>query len=336
MKVIETVTVIGCGAMGTLCSLILARQVARVVLWGRKEDWIDEIDTQRENRRFLPGHRLPDHVACTEDPSAAGRADLLLVAVPCQFLRGACRTVAPWVGPDTPAVSVVKGIENDTLMTPLEIVTDVWGARSVCALSGPSIAPEVAAGLPVALAAASADHALAERIQTLFTTETVRTYTNPDPVGVELAGAMKNVIALAAGMIDGLGLGHNTKAALLTRGLVEITRLGVALGARRETFAGLTGLGDLVTTCFSPVGRNRSAGQLFGEGKTLDEVVGHTASVIEGIPTTRSILALAARTGIEMPISRGVGQVIFEGRAPREVIAELMARQPKPEHDPAR
>jgi glycerol-3-phosphate dehydrogenase (NAD(P)+) len=333
MKHDETVTVIGCGAMGTLCALIVSRHVSRVRLWGRKEDFIEEIGADRENRRFLPGHRLPDHVTCSSDVGAVGEADWLLVAVPCQFLRKACASVAPAVKPGVPVVSVVKGIENETLMTPIRIVVDVWGERSVCALSGPSIAPEVADGLPVALVAASADAALAERIQARFTTETVRTYTNPDPVGVELAGAMKNVIALAAGMIDGLGLGNNTKAALLTRGLVEITRLGVALGAERETFAGLTGLGDLVTTCFSPVGRNRSAGQLFGEGKTLDEVLGATASVIEGIPTTRSILALAGRAGIEMPISRGVGQIIFEGRSPRDVMADLMTREPKPEQD---
>jgi glycerol-3-phosphate dehydrogenase (NAD(P)+) len=232
---------------------------------------------------------------------------------------------------NVPICSVTKGIENETLLRPSQIIQDVLGDVPVAALSGPSIATEVAKRLPATVVAASERMALAEDIQSAFSTGWFRVYTNPDLLGVELAGATKNVIALAAGIIDGLGAGDNAKAALLTRGLVEITRLGKAMGAKSDTFAGLAGLGDLVTTCISPVGRNRSAGQLIGQGKSVDEVVASTHSVIEGIATTRSVVQLARKHDVEMPITFAVESVLFERRPPQEAIADLMTRRLKAE-----
>lgn len=330
----KTITVLGGGAMGTLCCLLLAENASRIRWWGRSPSTMADIARARENRRYLPGYALSDSVRVTSDPAdALDGADLLVVAIPCQFIRNALVELCEFVSPTTEAISVAKGIEVGTLLRPTEIIRDVLEERPTATLSGPSIAPEVAAGLPAALVAAGADDHLAETVQRLFSTKTVRVYTNRDVVGVELAGAMKNVIALAAGMIDGLAMGHNAKASLLARGLVEISRLGDAMGASRETFAGLAGLGDLVTTCFSPMGRNRSAGEAFGQGKTLDEVTAATISVIEGIPTTRSVLALAKLENVEMPITRAVHDVIFEGKDPRHAIADLMAREKKTELD---
>jgi glycerol-3-phosphate dehydrogenase (NAD(P)+) len=247
--------------------------------------------------------------------------------------------IGPHLPPGAPIVSVAKGIENETLLRPTEVIGDVLGRigagnagkRQMVVLSGPNIAGELARYLPATAVAAADDMALAERVQSVFSTQWFRIYTNNDAIGVELAGATKNVIAIAAGILDGLSAGNNAKSALVTRGLVEITRLGVAMGAQAATFQGLAGLGDLITTCVSPEGRNRHVGEQIGKGRKLEEVLGEMESVAEGVPTTRSVRELARRHRVEMPITEAVHSVLFDGRDPIDALTDLMTRDPKPE-----
>jgi glycerol-3-phosphate dehydrogenase (NAD(P)+) len=326
------VTIIGDGAMATACSLLLTETGHNVTLFSAFPDYLDQLRRTRDNVRFLPGVAIPDSVELTAEPQEAfAKPDLVISAVPCQFLRDLWQRLAPHADISVPICSVTKGIENDTLLRPSQIIQQLLGPVPVAVLSGPSIATELAKRLPATVVVAGDHPQLARTIQKTFSTEWFRVYTNPDLLGVELAAATKNVIALAAGIIDGLGAGDNAKAALLTRGLVEITRLGLALGAKGETFAGLAGLGDLVTTCISPFGRNRSAGQLIGQGKSVDQVRASTHSVIEGIATTRSVAALARKHHVEMPITFAVHAVLFENCPPRQAITNLMTRRLKPE-----
>lgn len=261
----ERVAIVGDGAMGTVCGMLLAGRARAVTIWGAFPDNMEAIARTRTNERFLPGYQLPDSIRLTSrDEDVFDDVSFIVSAVPCQHLRKTWTRLKNWLPQGASICSVSKGIENETLLCPTSIIRDVLGGDvAVAALSGPSIANELARCLPATVVVASRDAGLAERAQALFSTDWFRVYRNDDLVGVELAGATKNVIALAAGMIDGLQVGDNCKSALLTRGLVEITRLGVAMGAKRETFAGLAGLGDLVTTCISPHGRNRAAGELF-------------------------------------------------------------------------
>lgn len=329
---IEQVAVIGDGQMATVCGVMLADRGIHVRLWGASREHIEALKVTRENRRHLPGLKIPDRVSFTTDPEAVFQsAELVLSAVPCQYLRGVWKRLAPHYPAGLPIASVSKGIENETLLRPTQIITDVVGSAPMVTLSGPSIAAELARCLPATVVAASEDLALARLVQETFSSQWFRVYTNTDLLGVELAGATKNIIALAAGIVDGLKAGDNAKAALLARGLVEIQRLGVAMGARPETFFGLAGLGDLVTTCTSPVGRNRSAGELIGRGKSADEVIASTSSVIEGIPTTRSVRQLAKNYGVEMPIAEGVHAILFEGKEVIAALSELMSRSLKEE-----
>jgi glycerol-3-phosphate dehydrogenase (NAD(P)+) len=334
----NAITIIGDGAMATVCSRLLSGKDCLVRLWSAFPEHAAAMRATGRNERFLPGVELPAGLEITTDPAEAfADAVLAVSAVPTQFTRAVWRGIRDHFPRHLPVCSVTKGIENDTLLRPTQVIADVLSrlAGPLAALSGPSIAGEVAAGLPATVVAASEDEALAERIQRLFTTAWFRVYTNSDLVGVELAGATKNVIAIAAGILDGLAVGDNAKAALLTRGLVEITRLGVALGGRRETFGGLAGLGDLVTTCVSPRGRNRSFGEAVGTGRGVREALAATNSVVEGVATTRSVVQLADRHDVEMPITRAVHAVLFEGQNPREAIAGLMTRRPKAEDEPA-
>ena len=275
--------------------------------------------------------RTPTALALARAADCA--ADLAVSAVPTQFTRAVWGRLAASCPAQLPICSVAKGIENKTLLRPTEILRDVLkgSSRPVAALSGPSIAPEVARRLPATVTVASDHDNLAKQIQSILSRPYFRVYTNPDLVGVELAGATKNVIAIAAGILDGLATGNNAKAALLTRGLAEITRLGVALGAQPETFAGLAGVGDLVTTCISPVGRNRSFGEAIGQGSSVEQALAATASVVEGVATTTSVVELASRLGVEMPITQAVYDVLFGSKAPVEAIAELMNRPLKAE-----
>jgi len=333
----ERVSVIGDGAMGTVCAIMLAENGCAVRLWSAFPEAAEQLAADRENRRFLPGARLPDGVAVTgAEAEAFAGARWAISAVPTQFIRGVWRRLAPHCPPGLAICSVAKGIENRTLLRPSEVLRDVLDAspeapRAVAVLSGPSIAPEVARRLPASVAVAAADGGFAERVQQHLSRPYFRVYTNVDAVGVELAGATKNVIAIAAGILDGLRAGDNAKAALVTRGLAEISRLGLALGARADTFAGLAGVGDLVTTCISPFGRNRSFGEAVGRGRTVAQALAATDGVVEGVATTESVLDLSARLGVEMPITRAVHDILFRHVAPQDAIAALMSRPLKAE-----
>ncbi len=328
-------TVIGSGAMGTLCAQILALNGHQVALYARRSELAREIIQLRENRRHLPGLRLSERVRPTDNLEVAmANCELVVSAVPCQFLRGMWEQCGPLTPAAVPICSVTKGIEQESLARPSQVIDAYVGDNPIAVLSGPSVAPEIARCLPATVVVACARPSVAELVQTCMSTSWFRIYTNPDVVGVELAGALKNVIALAAGILDGLNAGDNAKAALLTRGLVEITRLGVSLGAREYTFAGLAGMGDLVATCVSPVGRNRSAGQRIGLGATAEQVQAESTGVIEGIPTTKAVLALADRYSVEMPITEAVAQVLFGGKPPLTALTELMNRPLKAEGFP--
>jgi glycerol-3-phosphate dehydrogenase (NAD(P)+) len=328
-------TVVGAGGMGTVTAEILAHNGVHVALVAQFADHAQELLVERENRRYLPGAKLNERVYPTFDAWAAlANSELVVSAIPCQYLRRVWEEHGRHVPHDVPICSVTKGIEIATLARPTEIIRQCVGERPLAVLSGPSIAPEVAKCLPATVVVASDSPELAQLIQSVLSTSWFRVYTNPDVLGVELAGALKNVVALAAGILDGLRAGDNAKAALLTRGLVEIRRLGVALGARPQTFVGLAGVGDLVTTCVSPLGRNRSAGERIGGGASVDQVVQESPAVIEGIPTTRAVLELARKHEVEMPITQAVYDVLFENKPPLAAISELMNRPPKAE-DPA-
>ena len=331
---VQRAAVIGDGAMGTLCALMIAQRGIEVVLWGRSSAHVKTLAHDRQNKRYLPGYVFPDDLSITADFRAAlDAAQLVVSAVPCQHIRGVWQQLG---GPDHPGqcflpdaviVSVSKGIEVGTLLRPTQIIAEFAPSLRLCCLSGPNIASEIAAGKPAGAVAATEDQAVAVLVQQVFSTPNFRVYTNTDLLGVELAGATKNVIAIAAGICDGIEAGCNAKASLIARGLVEITRLGTALGARAETFQGLAGVGDLITTCISEVGRNRSAGERIGRGMSAREVIDATPSVIEGIPTTRSVLSLAADAGVEMPIAKAIGDVLFHDKPPGRAIHELMTRR---------
>lgn len=329
---VDQVCIIGDGQMATVCGLLLAERGVASRMWSVFSDQIEAMRGTRENRRYLPGIKLPPPMTFTSDARQAFEgAGLIVSAIPCQFIESVWKRLAPVAPRDTIIVSVSKGIENETLRRPTQIVSEILGNGPCAALSGPTIAVELAKRLPATAVAAAADAGVAALVQQTFSTKWFRVYTNTDVVGVELAGAMKNVIALAAGIIDGLKAGDNAKAALLSRGLVEITRLGVAMGAKRETFAGLAGLGDLVTTCISPLGRNRSAGEAIGRGQKLADVIAATPSVIEGIPTAKSVVELARRHNVSMPITEAVHSVLFDGKDVIVALSELMSRDLKGE-----
>lgn len=334
----EHVTILGAGAMGTVCSMLLIQAGHSVRIWGARPDSIARLQENRELTRLLPGAKIPESVELTShDPHAFDAATLILSALPTQYMRSAWLRLAPHYRGQA-VVSVSKGIEIETLLRPTEIIADVLKSHpsappcgGLAVLSGPNIAGELARSLPATAVVASADPELAKRVQSVFLGPYFRVYTNQDLIGVELAGATKNIIAIAAGILDGMGAGNNAKAMLVTRGLVEITRLGVALGARPETFMGLAGLGDLLTTCVSPEGRNRFVGERIGRGETLEQILATTASVAEGVPTTRSVLQLAARLGVEMPITEMLHEILFSGKNARAALAELMGRGAKSE-----
>lgn len=329
---ITKATVVGSGAMATVCAQLLAGNDVHVALLTRDGGRAHELLVTRENRRYLAGVRLAERILPTADAHAAfAGAELAVSALPCQHLRSTWERLAARVAPETPLCSVTKGLELRTYKRPTEILAELLPQNPLAVLSGPCIAAEAARCLPTTVVVASPAPQVAAMMQSVLGTSWFRVYTNPDVLGVELAGAVKNVIALAAGILDGLHAGNNAKAALLTRGLVEITRLGVALGARPETFTGLAGIGDLITTCVSPLGRNRSAGERIGLGAAPADVLRESVSVIEGIPTTQAVLQLAGRYEVEMPITRAVYEVLFEQKPPLTAITELMNRPPKSE-----
>ncbi|MHC4644478.1 MAG: NAD(P)H-dependent glycerol-3-phosphate dehydrogenase [Planctomycetota bacterium] len=336
----KSISIIGDGAMASVLAMLLAEKNVAARMWGYDREQLGQIQAGRENKKFLAGYKLPETLIFepNDDRIMAG-ADLVVSAVPCQYMRRVWTRLHRHVPKGIPMLSVAKGIENGTLLRPTEILADVLGEKlrtqdselTAAVLSGPTIADELARRLPATACVACEDQELATNIQYRFNTDWLRIYTNTDVVGVELAAACKNVIAIAAGIVDGVGAGDNAKAALLSRGLAEIARLGAAYGARPETFAGLAGLGDLVTTCISPKGRNRSFGERIGKGQTVEQAQRATESVVEGIATCESVVALAARHHVEMPITSAVYQVIFESKPVLTAIADLMSRQLKAE-----
>ncbi len=328
------IAILGAGGMGTALALLFRETAAQVRLWSRTPEHAGELAHSRINHRHLPGIRIPEDIMITAAPGEAmDGAELIVAAVPSAFLRAVLRSVADRVPAEVSFLSVVKGIENGTFDRPSQIIVETVGERPVAVLSGPSHAEEIARGLPASVVVAGSSGPLNLAVQESLSHEAFRVYTNSDAVGVELAGALKNILGIAAGICDGLGFGDNAKAALLTRGLVEITRLGVALGGRQATFYGLAGVGDLVTTCYSPFGRNRSVGERIGRGETLEQILSGMVNVAEGVPTTRSVHALACRRGIDMPITAELHRVLFEGKSPRSAVSDLMVRLPKDEWD---
>jgi len=338
----KNVAIVGDGGMGTVLGMLLCDKGVAARIWGYDREQLAQIEAGRQNKKFLPGYPLPEALVFEpDDARIMVAADLIVSAVPCQFMRRVWTRLRDRVPEGIPIVSVAKGIENDTLLRPTQILADVLHSphkgkghdrrEKLAVLSGPTIADELARKLPATACAAAADEALAEQVQRTFSVSWFRVYTNTDVVGVELAGAMKNIIAIAAGIIDGTGAGDNAKAALLTRGLAEITRLGIAMGALPQTFSGLTGLGDLVTTCISPTGRNRSFGERIGKGQTVDQAQHANESVVEGIATCKSVVALARRHDIETPITQAVYEVLFENKPVKKAIDDLMRRQLKAE-----
>ena len=328
----NTVAVLGDGAWGTAIALLLARAPEnRVRLWSARAENARILQEKRENIRLLPGVRIPESVELTDNPVCAGDADLLVEAIPTVYLRSTLTRFQGIVRPEQPVVSLTKGIENETFQRPTEIICDVMGTCRVAALSGPSHAEEVARGMPTSVVVASSDANLAIWAQELFLTERFRVYTSTDVVGVEMAGALKNIIGIGAGICDGLGFGDNAKSALLTRGLVEMSRFGVAYGAEHSTFHGVAGLGDLITTCISPHGRNRRVGYRLGKGEKLGDILASSPMVAEGVTTARSVYERTRQMGLDMPVMTAIYRVLYEDKSPLEAVEELMARRPRAE-----
>lgn len=326
--------VLGGGAWGTALSDLLAGAGHQVILWAREPDVVEHINATHANPRFLAGVTLDQHVRASGDLCDAVRgAELVVHAAPSHVLRDVVRAAAPGVSRNAIQVIATKGIEPDSLMLMSDVVGAELPGHQVVAISGPSFAAEVARRQPTAVVAASEDASASATVQQVFSTPTFRVYTSDDIRGVELAGAVKNVMAVATGIAEGLGLGLNPRAALITRGLAETTRLGVALGARPETFAGLAGLGDLVLTCTGALSRNRAVGLEVGKGRPLNEVLAGTEAIAEGVRNARSTVALAAQAGVTMPIAEAVHRVLFESQPPGEAIAELMQRELRAERD---
>ena len=328
----KQIAVLGAGGMGTALAVLFARAAHTVRLWARDHATASEMARTGENSRHLPGIRLPDHVLVTSAAKEACQsADLIVIAIPSSYLRVTLAGVSSAVPPSVPMLSVVKGIENETFARPSGISLETLGQRPVAILSGPSHAEEISRGLPASVVVAGTDEPLCGSIRDTLNHGMFRVYTNPDAVGVELAGALKNILGIAAGVCDGLGLGDNAKAAVLTRGLAEISRFGVSMGANPSTFFGLAGVGDVITTCYSKFGRNRMVGERIGRGESLDQVLGDMVNVAEGVPTTRSVHHQARSRGIDVPITDELYEILFEGKPPRSVIADLMVRNPKVE-----
>ncbi len=331
------IAVIGAGAWGTALATLLGEQPNAVVLWSWQSDHAALLERTRENAEFLPGFPLPPTVHVTSDIADAVRgAGMVVLAPPSNAFRETLSSAQDHLPATAPLVSATKGIENDSLMLMSEIIADVLGpdaARRSAFLSGPSFAKEVAQGIPTNVVVAAADHALAVDVQQRFATDRFRVYSSDDPVGVEVGGALKNVIAIAAGACDGLGFGHNTRAALITRGLAELTRLAVAKGGNPLTLAGLAGMGDLVLTCTGDLSRNRTVGFEMGRGRSLDDVLSKLGHVAEGVLTARSAYHLAQRLDVELPICFEVYRVLYEGKAPRQAVQDVLTRPLKKELD---
>lgn len=331
----KSIGVIGAGSWGTTLADLLAKKMHKVTLWAYENELVEEMQQNRENSIYLPGIRLSDNLNFTGSlVEAVKDKDLVLFVVPSQVLRRVLNETAPYIAADSIIASASKGIEVKTLKLVSQIYEEILDEeqfRRFAVLSGPSFAREVAQEMPTAVVAAASDPDIAKGVQDIFNCHFFRVYTNSDVIGVELGGAVKNVIAIAAGITDGLGFGCNTRAALITRGLAEISRLGQALGARGETFAGLAGMGDLVLTCTGDLSRNRTVGIQLGQGRTLTEILAEMRMVAEGVKTTESTCLLALKLGVDMPIAFKVNEILYNNRPARDAVIELMARDLKAE-----
>lgn len=332
MEKMAKVSVLGAGSWGTALSLLLCKNGHEVTLWSALEDEVRMLCEKREHESKLPGVRLPEDIKITADlEDSLQDPDVAVLEVPSPFTRSTAHRMAPFVKKGQIIVNVAKGVEEHTLMTLSEIISEEIPQADVCVLSGPSHAEEVGKGLPTTCVVSAEKRETAEYLQGIFMSPVFRVYTTPDILGVELGGALKNVIALAAGTADGLGYGDNTKAALITRGIAEISRLGTKMGARAETFYGLSGIGDLVVTCASVHSRNRKAGYLMGKGYTMQEAMDEVKMVVEGVYSARAAKSLAEKYQVEMPIIEEVNKVLFEDKPAADAVRDLMLRDKKVE-----
>lgn len=328
----KKVAVIGCGSWGTALAIILVNHGHDVTMWARKQEAVDEINTLHTNAKYLPNIVLPTELSATTDRAkAVAGAEIIISAVPSRAVRNTMMDFAPYFEKGTVLVNVAKGLEDGSLLRLSEVIKECVPQCEVCVLSGPSHAEEVAKEIPTTCLIACENEAVAKMVQEEFMNPRFRLYTNTDVIGVEMGAALKNVIALAAGMSDGLGFGDNTKAALMTRGMTEMTRLGIAMGGRGETFAGLSGMGDLIVTCTSMHSRNRRAGILLGQGKTLQETLDAVQMVVEGVNTVQAACHLAEKYHVDLPITQAINDVLFHGKDTKDAVLELMTRVGKPE-----
>ena len=324
------VSFLGAGSWGTALAIMLAQNGHDVTLWSKVQAEVDMLQQHREHIHRLPGVKLPDSIVVTSDLKQACEGnDLIVFSVASPFVRATAKEAAAYIPEGQRIVNVAKGIEESTLMTLSEIIEEELPMADVAVLSGPSHAEEVGRRIPTTCVTGAKSKKTAEYIQTIFMSPVFRVYTSPDMLGIELGGALKNVIALAAGIADGLGYGDNTKAALITRGINEIAKLGVRMGGAFETFCGLSGIGDLIVTCASMHSRNRRAGILIGKGYTMDEAMKEVQMVVEGVYSAKAGLLLAQKYGCDMPIVSQVNQVLFDGKSPKEALADLMMRDPR-------
>ncbi|MDR4509710.1 MAG: NAD(P)-dependent glycerol-3-phosphate dehydrogenase [Candidatus Brocadiaceae bacterium] len=328
----KRITVIGNGGWGTALAILLHKKGYEVTLWGSDASYVEYLKENKENVKFLKGIPIPPGIHNTSQISSELMdAQLIVSATPTPYLRSVLLKFKDVFVPGIHIVSITKGIENDTLMRPSEIISDVLNGQHISLLVGPSHAEEVARELPTTVVASSKISALAEQVQEVFTTDRFRVYTNPDMLGVELGAALKNVVAIAAGICDGLHFGDTSKAALISRGLAEISRLGIAMGAERSTFSGLSGLGDLITTCISPYGRNRWVGEQIGKGEKVQVILENMEKIAEGVFTTKSVMKLVEKLHVEMPITREIYNILFLNKDPLVAVRNLMMRTPKSE-----
>lgn len=327
------ITVLGDGGWGTTLAILLCRKGFNVTVWGAFPEYVSYLDKARVNKKFLPKVKIPDAIWFTHDLKAALKdKQLIILAIPSQYLRDVLKKIKKTGYPqDSIYLSVIKGIETGTLQRMSCVIRNELAGVKLAVLSGPTIALEVACGVPTTAVIASNDKKTSKYLQAVFMSERFRVYTNDDVAGVELGGSLKNVIAIACGISDGLGFGSNTKAAILSRGLAEMSRLGVAMGAKASTFSGISGLGDLVTTCISQHSRNRFVGEQIGRGRTLKQIKTHMQMVAEGMPTTKSAYALSLKYKVEMPITKEIYCVLYKNRSPSKAVKDLMTREKKAE-----
>ena len=327
------VSVIGAGSWGTALALLLNKNGHEVTVWSYQEEEVRELSEKREHVTKLPGVKIPEEIGFTADIKGAVQGkDVVVLAVPSIHVRSTARMISPYAIKDQKFVDVAKGIEEDTLMTLSQQIEEEIPQADVAVLSGPSHAEEVGRKLPTTCVIGAKTKKTAEYLQSMFNSRVFRVYTSPDILGIELGGALKNVIALAAGIADGLGYGDNTKAALITRGIAEIARLGIKMGGKLETFTGLTGIGDLIVTCASVHSRNRKAGYLMGQGKSMQEAMDEVNMVVEGVYSAKAAASLAKKYDVPMPIVEEINRILFEGKDPKKAVDDLMLRESKIEN----